>query len=102
MRKLLIGLAMSSTALASPALAREDAWYVELDGGLAIVNDMQYDLDDVGGTAGNPLGGRDNLDDIFQVDHDLGYDIGGIVGYDFGGFRVEGEVSYRQAGVDEI
>ena len=36
MRKLAIGLALASTALASPALARDDQWYVGVDGGAMI------------------------------------------------------------------
>ena len=37
MRKLAISLALASTALASPALARDDQWYVGVDGGAMIV-----------------------------------------------------------------
>ena len=44
MRKLVIGLAMASTAIASPALARDGAWYVELDGGPMIVEDIEFDV----------------------------------------------------------
>ena len=35
-----------------------------------------------------------------EVDHEEGYDFDGIVGYDFGGFRLESEVAYKAAGVD--
>ncbi|KPQ29724.1 MAG: OmpA family porin, partial [Porphyrobacter sp. HL-46] len=37
MRKLVIGMAMASTALASPALARDGQWYIQGDGGVMIV-----------------------------------------------------------------
>ena len=37
MRKLVIGMALASTAIASPSLARDGAWYVELNGGPMIV-----------------------------------------------------------------
>ena len=40
MRKLVIGMAMASTALAAPALARDGQWYVEVDGGAMILEDM--------------------------------------------------------------
>jgi outer membrane protein OmpA-like peptidoglycan-associated protein len=83
MRKLAIGLALASTALASPALARDDSWYVGVDGGAMIVEDSQFD---VGTTA-----------DAVAVDHEYGYDFGAVVGYDFGGFRLEAETSYREA-----
>ena len=88
MRKLAIGLALASTALASPALARDDQWYVGVDGGVMIVEDLQLDI------AG--------LNDAATLDTDKGYDFGGVVGYDFGGFRLEAEVSYREADVDQF
>ena len=37
-----------------------------------------------------------------SVDHDKGYDFGVVVGHDFGGFRLESEVSYREADLDEV
>ena len=88
MRKLVIGMAMASTAIASPALARDGAWYVELDGGPMIVEDIDFDL------PGTPS--------AIQADHHNGYDFGGIVGYDFGLFRLEAEGSYRNADVRQL
>lgn len=88
MRKLVIGMAMASTALASPALARDDAWYVEVDGGVMIVEDINLNIN------GNP--------DDLNINTDPGYDFGGIVGYDFGPVRLEAEASYREANIDEI
>jgi outer membrane protein OmpA-like peptidoglycan-associated protein len=85
MRKLAISLALASTALASPALARDDQWYVGVDGGAMIVEDLSLDIG--------------AINDAASVDSDKGYDFGGVVGYDFGGFRLESEVSYRQADV---
>ena len=86
MRKLAIGLALASTALASPALARDGQWYVGVEGGAMLVEDL--DLDTVG--ANNA---------IIQ-NHEAGYDFDGIVGYDFGGFRLETEVAYKAAAID--
>jgi OmpA-OmpF porin, OOP family len=88
MRKLVIGMALASTVLASPALAREDAWYVELDGGVMLLEDMDYDV----GAVNNGV----------TVDSDYGYDFGGIVGYDFGSFRLEAEASFREADPDDL
>ena len=95
MKKLIVGLALASTALASPAVARDGAWYVELNGGVMKLEDMDYDLadfddeDDADGTVGD-------------VESDYGYDFGGIVGYDFGAFRLEAEASFREADPDEL
>eukprot|EP01088_Endostelium_zonatum_P020093 TRINITY_DN723_c0_g2_i1.p2 TRINITY_DN723_c0_g2~~TRINITY_DN723_c0_g2_i1.p2 ORF type:complete len:374 (+),score=-24.92 TRINITY_DN723_c0_g2_i1:94-1215(+) len=86
MRKLAVVLALASTALATPALARDKSWYVGIEGGAMIVEDIDYDI----GTVNNAS----------TVDHDYGYDVDGVIGYDFGGFRVETEVGYRSATVD--
>jgi OmpA-OmpF porin, OOP family len=83
MRKLAIGLALASTALASPALARDDQWYVGVDGGAMIVEDVILDVGAV----------KDGI----EIDSRTGYDFGGLVGYDFGGFRLETEVAYKKA-----
>jgi OmpA-OmpF porin, OOP family len=81
MRKLAIGLALASTALASPSMARDGAWYVGVDGGAMLVEDLDLEI----GAA--PIDGTANTD--------TGYDFGAVVGYDFGGFRLEAETSYR-------
>lgn len=88
MRKLVLGMALASTALATPALARNDAWYVEVDGGATIVEDSHFDI---GTTV-----------DAMTVNHDYGYDFGGIIGYDFGGFRLEAEASWREADPESL
>ena len=88
MRKLAVGLALATTALASPAFARDDSWYVGVEGGGMIVEDINYDINIVNGP------------EQATVNHGLGWDVGGNLGYDFGGFRVEAEVSYRSATVD--
>jgi outer membrane protein OmpA-like peptidoglycan-associated protein/opacity protein-like surface antigen len=86
MRKLAVVLALASTALATPALARDNSWYVGIEGGAMIVEDIDFDI----GTA-TAAG---------TVNHDYGYDVDAVIGYDFGGFRVETEVGYRSATVD--
>jgi len=83
MRKLAIGLALASTALASPSMARDGQWYVGVDGGVMLVEDLDLNI----GPA--PIQGTANTD--------TGYDFGAVVGYDFGGFRLEAETSYREA-----
>jgi OmpA-OmpF porin, OOP family len=88
MRKIAISLALASTAIASPALARNDQWYVGVDGGAMLVEDLSLDI----GT----------INDAAKINADTGYDFGGVVGYDFGGFRLESEVSYRSADLKDI
>src|SRR3546814_5393568 len=44
MRKLAVAVALASTALASPALARDNSWYVGVGGGVMLVEDMDLDI----------------------------------------------------------
>ena len=88
MRKLVIGMAMASTALATPAMARDGQWYIEGDGGVMLAEDQYIDVNGV----------NDNA----KANYDTGYDFGGIVGYDFGGFRLEAETSYRSAELSDV
>ena len=89
MRNLAIVMAFASTALATtPALAKDGAWYVGVEGGGLLVEDVKYDL-----------GGVSNA---VKVDHEKGYDVDGLIGYDFGGFRAEFEVGYKDANLDSV
>jgi OmpA-OmpF porin, OOP family len=89
MRKLAIAMALATTAIASPALARNDAWYIGLEGGPSIVEDASLKI--TGLTA--PATG------VGTLNNSTGYDVDGIIGYDFGGFRLESEVAYKKAKV---
>ena len=88
MRKLALGMALASTALATPALARDSQWYVGVEGGAMVAEDLSINV------AGN--------NGASKVDHDAGYDFDGIVGYDFGGFRLEAEVGYKAAAANRV
>src|SRR4028119_632260 len=88
MRKLAIVVALSSTVLATPALARDGAWYVGGDFGAMIVEDVEFDV----GTT----------EDAIIVDHEYGFDGAAFVGYDLGSFRLEAEVAYKRARIDEL
>ena len=88
MRKLAIGLALASTALASPALARDGQWYVGVEGGAMLAEDFDLAVNGV--------------ENSVKIENQTGYDFGGIVGYDFGGFRLETEVSYREADPSQV
>ena len=88
MRKLAIGVALASTALAGPAFARDKAWYVGVEGGAMLVENSNYDL------AG--------ASKALQVNQHVGYDVDGIVGYDFGPIRIEGEAGYKRSEVSSL
>src|SRR5262245_55607266 len=95
MRKLAIVVALSSTVLATPALARNGAWYVGGDFGGMIVEDTGFDF------GLNPTVPSQS-DAQVVIDHDYGFDGGLYVGYDLGAFRLEAEVAYKRARVDDI
>ncbi|UZK64939.1 OmpA family protein [Sphingomonas sp. M1-B02] len=88
MRKLAFTLALATTALSTPALARDDAWYVGVEGGAMLVEDIDWDVSGV--------------KDTVSVDHRAGYDVAGTVGYDLGPVRLEAEVGYRSANVTGV
>jgi OmpA-OmpF porin, OOP family len=83
MRKLAVILALATTALSTPALARDDAWYVGVEGGAMLVENINFDIG--------------ALSSAGRANHDAGWDADGTIGYDFGAFRAEAEVGYRQA-----
>jgi outer membrane protein OmpA-like peptidoglycan-associated protein/opacity protein-like surface antigen len=87
MRKLAIAMALSSTLLATPAFARDGAWYVGGEFGAMIVEDMDVDV----GATNNAI----------QLNHEYGYDGGVFVGYDLGAFRIEAEAAYKKAELED-
>ncbi len=96
MRKLAIAVALASTAIAAPAVARDQSFYVGIEGGGMIVEDTDFDV------AGVFQGVDFDYDEGVGIDHKIGADIDLIAGYDLGMFRVEGELGYKRASIDEI
>ena len=88
MRKLALMAVLASTALAAPAMARDGAWYVGVEGGAMMVEDMDFDVNAI-----NKAG---------SVDLNTGYDVGAYLGYDFGMFRLEAETAYKHAGLNNV
>jgi OmpA-OmpF porin, OOP family len=83
MRRILIALALSSSALSGAAFAREKAVYIEGDFGAVVATANRYKL-----PSGDATG---------RLETKTGYDAGGIIGYDTGFLRLEVEGSYREA-----
>ena len=86
MRKLANAVALASTVLATPAVARDGSAYVGVGLGPMIVEDMSLDLDT------NSL----DVPEAIILDHKYGLDAELVAGYDFGMFRVEGEVAWKR------
>jgi len=92
MRKLAIALATTAALVASPALAKAGAVYAGGEFGAMKANDSDFDVNGV--------------EDVVQVDYNFdfpdeaGWDGSLFLGYDFGGFRLEGEASMKSADIE--
>ena len=95
MRKYLLA-AVAAVAISSPALARDGSPYVGIEGGMVIDGDIDLDFD-------GDFGYDDfSYDDAFDLDFGRGLDIDAIAGYDFGMFRLEGELGYKRLNLDKV
>ena len=93
MRSLAIVLALASTALATPAVARDQTWYAGVEGGLMLAEDNDFDVS--GATIAD-------TDDFVGFDYKKGLDLDIIGGYDFGMIRAEFEAGYKRASIDDV
>ena len=84
--------AVAAAAIASPAVARDGSGYVGVDGGVMLAEDLKLDYDD----------GVDSITNAVSINHNTGFDLGLLGGYDFGFVRAEAELSYKRAGVKDI
>ena len=78
--------ATAVAAIATPAAARDRSAYVGLEVGALFVTDTHV--------TGNVIG--EGVTDVF-IDHKMGVDGDLIAGYDFGMFRLEGELGYKRS-----
>ncbi|MGI4877438.1 MAG: OmpA family protein [Janthinobacterium lividum] len=83
-----MALALATTALASPVLAKDGEFYVGVEGGATIAQDSAFDLRSTAGVLSSQA---------LKPDYKVGYDVDGILGYDFGMFRTEFEVGYKSS-----
>ena len=97
---------LGAMAIASPAMARDGGVYVGVEGGATFPMHTDYDLQSLRVQTvpvGNGLLGQTVTTTNTQYgagltnSYDTGYDVDAIAGYDFGHFRVEGEIGYKRA-----
>src|SRR5438046_89529 len=93
MRKLLLAAA-ATFAIAAPASAKDGQPYVGLEGGILFPKSQDvFGTVDFTNTATTDIG----RSDVASVKYKKGYDVDMIGGYDFGMFRLEGELGYKHA-----
>lgn len=100
MRKYLLA-AVAAAAIAGPASARDHSVYVGLDAGIMFPDNQRVD-GSIDFTA--PPDGVTDLatNDVGRVRWKAGYDVDLIGGYDFGMFRLEGELGYKHARAKDV
>ena len=100
MKKFILAAAVSAAALASPAAARDGQGYFGVEGGILFPRDQDADLTVVTDFDGDTI--TEDFDDAVGIDYKRGIDLDVIAGYDFGMFRLEGELGYKRAKFDSL
>src|SRR4051812_12529543 len=98
MRKHLLAAA-AAAAFATPALAADGSGYVGIEGG--VLFPQKQHIDAVIDFA-NPANPDVTFDNIARIKNKTGYDVDLIGGYDFGMFRLEGELGYKRATLKRV
>lgn len=86
MRKFAIGLALAATALSGAAAAKDKAWYIGLEAGVNLLQKQRLDI--------STANGATTTENAISHTYFPGFDVGGNIGYDFGGFRAEFALNY--------
>lgn len=88
MRKCVLLLGVAATALAVPAMAHDGQGYIGVDTGVFVFEEPEATVD--------------TLLDPVRTDHEVGWELAALLGYDWGPVRTELEGSYREADTNEI
>ena len=89
-------------------MARDGSGYFGIEGGILFPKDQDADLFVDYTTTQTPatpvvVGPSDTtFNNTFGIDYKMGYDVDAIVGYDFGMFRLEGEIGYKRSKVNDL
>src|SRR4029078_12837602 len=116
MRKYLLAAA-AVVAVATPAYARDGSGYFGIEGGVLFPKDQDANLNATftqtaqtpaaGTTAPTGTGNVGNvavpgaISSSVGVNLKTGYDLDAIAGYDFGMFRLEGEIGYKHSKIND-
>ena len=106
MRKFLLATS-ALLVISSPAIAKDGSPYVGLDAGVLFPKDpsggkllVDYSATQVPLTPLAPIPADTSFSNIFNFSAKTGYDIDLVGGYDFGMFRLEGELGYKHTKID--
>ncbi|MEO6582163.1 MAG: hypothetical protein ABIN68_05075 [Sphingomicrobium sp.] len=93
-------LAVAALSLSSPAFAAGYP-YFSVDGGIARAKDNDVDLSVQYSTVPGGASQTTFYDDTFGGVYKNGIDVRAAAGYDFGWFRLEGELAHKRVGIKE-
>ena len=103
MKRILLATALGAAFLASPAAARDGSPYVGIEGGVMFPKNTRGSVNVDYTTTQSPItsplfvGPADvRYDNAYSIDNKRGLDIDVIAGYDFGMFRLEGELGWKR------
>src|SRR4051794_26268687 len=96
MRKTLLATA-AALAIATPATAKDNSGYVGIEGGVLFPKSQSVSGTIDFTTTGTPGPVDFGPSRVATVKSKTGYDLDFVGGYDFGMFRVEGELGYKRA-----
>ncbi|HET9397052.1 MAG TPA: hypothetical protein VFO36_13475, partial [Nitrospiraceae bacterium] len=95
--------AVAAAAIAAPAQARDGQVYAGIEGGIMLPREQDVNADvtftsvQTPTTPAAPAIPGVFVENAMEADWNRGYDIDAIIGYDFGMFRLEGEIGYKRA-----
>ena len=110
MRKYLFAAVAAAAIMSSPAMARDKSFYAGIEAGVMWPGDAEgnavvdFTTTRFPATPVSPLlpTGTREISNALGYDFNMGYDIDIIGGYDFGMFRLEGELGYKHAKRDDL
>ena len=92
-----IWTAAIAAVVSSPVCARDHSGYFGVEAGVLFPVNTHVD-----GKLSDSAGDSVQASDIFDINYKTGYDVDLVGGYDLGMFRLEGEVGYKHAGLNNL
>jgi len=87
MKRLIVFLFISIIFLSSSAQAQDKGYYLSGNAGVTLLSDAKLETNNI---------------EFGDYSSNLGFNVGAALGYNFGSFRLEGEIGYHRNEMDEI